>query len=686
VVEANRFDHRTLAGIGTGIGVVGRAYRRRNLAVPVHLAEDSRNGCVVLAVGEAVVESVPLRMCLNQGATVSARWQISMFLWAAGLACVAPAAEDDSAPKKVALLVGINKYQKPGFSDLKYAEADVAAVGDALEKLGFRVTVLLGSGQRKKQATRVNIEAAARKMVESLTKRDVVLVMLSGHGQQLHPDPDADPAQLDFAKFQSFYSPVDAQMNRPETQVSLTYLVDEILAPNVGTKLLIVDACRDVPVDRSRGVRAAKGIEGRVIALPEDTGVFFSCRAGQMSFERPEVEHGLFTYCLLEGLRGQAERNGEITWADLVAHVNFRMAQPEMSQYMPAEIKQVPIPAGAVPHTVLGKATPRASGSKSTDPASSGSPGRKVKPRFETLTNKYGMQFTRIPAGEFAMGSAETAESLLAAGIEPTNRSYNGSQERPVHQVKITQPFYLGTCEVTKGEFATFVEQSGYQTEAERSGEGGRGYDVSRRITKADPQFNWRNTGFEQTDEHPVVNVSWNDAVAFCEWLSRQEPGRTYRLPTEAEWEYACRGETTTRYATGDLPNTLQGYANLQDASYDLKFPRTPGSAREGPSFPHDDGWPFTSPVGQFQPNAYGLYDLHGNVWEWCSDWYSDTYYSQSPPEDPQGPESGTHKVARGGDWGSTARRARTPERYRGEITMSTSHFGFRVVMTMGAP
>ncbi|MCA9056462.1 MAG: caspase family protein [Planctomycetaceae bacterium] len=250
----------------------------------------------------------------------------------------------DDAPTKVALLVGVNKYLKPGFSDLEFAEADVVAMSAELQKLGFDVTTLLGSGKGAAQATKANIEAAARKMVVPLGKRDVALVMLSGHGQQLQPDPDADPNTVNFDKSQSFYCPVDARVNDPASQVSLSYLLDDILARDVGRKLLVVDACRDVPVDRTRGVRNARGIEGRVVALPEGTGVFFSCSAGQTSLERAELGHGLFTYCLLEGLRGGALHDGEIAWSDLFGFVNRRMSKPDIANFMPAAMRQVPCP------------------------------------------------------------------------------------------------------------------------------------------------------------------------------------------------------------------------------------------------------------------------------------------------------------------------------------------------------
>ena len=145
--------------------------------------------------------------------------------------------------------------------------------------------------------------------------------------------------------------------------------------------------------------------------------------------------------------------------------------------------------------------------------------------------------------------------------------------------------------------------------------------------------YSWRNVGFAQTDLHPVVCVSWNDAVAFCDWLSRKE-GKTYRLPTEAEWEYACRAGTTTRYWCGDDPEGLARAANVPDASAKSLFPawKTIGAS---------DGCVFTAPVGSYRPNPFGLYDMHGNAWQWCSDWAYSRYYEISPPADSAGARVG---------------------------------------------
>ena len=122
----------------------------------------------------------------------------------------------------------------------------------------------------------------------------------------------------------------------------------------------------------------------------------------------------------------------------------------------------------------------------------------------------------------------------------------------------------------------------------------------------------WRNSGFEQTDGHPVVNVSWNDAQAFCDWLSRKE-SKKYCLPTEAQWEYACRGRTQTRFYFGDDEEDLAKYGNVADASARKKFPDWSWTIKA------DDGYVFTAPVGHYQPNGFGLYDMHGNVWQWCA-------------------------------------------------------------------
>jgi formylglycine-generating enzyme required for sulfatase activity len=173
--------------------------------------------------------------------------------------------------------------------------------------------------------------------------------------------------------------------------------------------------------------------------------------------------------------------------------------------------------------------------------------------------------------------------------------------------VEITRPFYLATTEVTVGQFRTFVEANPKHA-----------LDDER----------WKDPGFTQADDYPVVYISWRNAADFCAWLSKTE-GREYRLPTEAEWEYACRaGRSGTRYCFGDDAAQLEQYAWY--------------------GRPSDPG---TRAVGQKRPNDWGLFDMHGNVWEWCQDYHDFDFYRASPTKDPKGPSKGSNYVKRGGAW-----------------------------------
>lgn len=274
-----------------------------------------------------------------------------------------------------------------------------------------------------------------------------------------------------------------------------------------------------------------------------------------------------------------------------------------------------------------------------------------------SFTDGLGIRFVRIPAGEFMMGSAENPRALAKAfpHADP-KRLRDLADEAPVHRVRITRDFWLGQTEVTVGQFRRFLQASGYVPESVRDGTGAYGfnanYDPSRTqrgdaFEGRDPRYSWENTGFPQTDQHPVVNVTWNDAMAMARWLSERE-GVTYRLPTEAEWEYAARAGTRTRYPGDDNPTVLLRTANTFDREAALRWPRWRDQAGPG-----NDGYAFTAPVGSFEPNAFGLYDMIGNAGEWTADWYAEDYYARSPVDDPPGPATGNARVRRGGSWHS---------------------------------
>ncbi len=272
-----------------------------------------------------------------------------------------------------------------------------------------------------------------------------------------------------------------------------------------------------------------------------------------------------------------------------------------------------------------------------------------------SVENSLGMRFVRIPAGTFLMGSAESPASLARdfPQYDP-ERFRKLDDEAPVHRVRITQDFLLGQHEVTVGQFRSFLAASGHVPESVADGTGGYGYNPAYDPAQTqrgdafegrDPRYSWRNPGFPQDDDHPVVNVTWNDAVALASWLTRRE-GVRYRLPTEAEWEYACRAGTNTRYSSGDDPAGLARVANVFDADAATNWPKWQEFA-----LPVHDGYAFTAPVGSFAPNAFGLHDMHGNVWEWMADWHADDWYARSPSDDPQGPATGAVRVRRGGSW-----------------------------------
>nr|WP_228122066.1 formylglycine-generating enzyme family protein [Variovorax paradoxus] len=294
------------------------------------------------------------------------------------------------------------------------------------------------------------------------------------------------------------------------------------------------------------------------------------------------------------------------------------------------------------------------------------------------------MAFVRLPAGEFLMGSDEAPEALARDyPALPKERFTQLADEGPVHKVRITRAFWMGQHEVTVGQFRRFLEASGHVPESVADGTGGYGWraDYDPATTRRgdafegrDPRYSWRNPGFAQDDSHPVVNVSWNDAQALAAWLSQTE-GRRYRLPTEAEWEYACRAGTRTRYSTGNDPATLRRGANVFDTRSATHWPRWRAMALAG-----DDGFAFTAPVGSFAPNAWGLYDMHGNAWEWVADWHGDEYYARAPVDDPQGPATGTVRVRRGGSWHTWAFYARSSFRNWNAPSTRYTLVGIRLV------
>jgi formylglycine-generating enzyme required for sulfatase activity len=268
------------------------------------------------------------------------------------------------------------------------------------------------------------------------------------------------------------------------------------------------------------------------------------------------------------------------------------------------------------------------------------------------------------------MGSIKTPEELVE--LFPGSFIHWFQREHPSHTVKITQPYFLGAHEVTVGNFEQFILATGYQTSAETIGNS-RTFKDGKWLYQ--DGANWRESGLVQDETHPVSCVSWDDAMAFCQWLSKQE-GREYGLPTEAQWEYACRAGTVTEYFWGDDPDLGDGYLNAGDIT-GISETR---AFRFGPTTSLTDPALGTAPVGSFKPNAFGLYDMAGNLWEWCSDWSSD--YQPQDQQDPVGPETARRRASRGAGWPSESWNWRSSFRSRSTPTYRCADLGFRVVLT----
>jgi len=276
-----------------------------------------------------------------------------------------------------------------------------------------------------------------------------------------------------------------------------------------------------------------------------------------------------------------------------------------------------------------------------------------------------------IPAGSFLMGVAAGEEEREAVPEQVRGQS------APQHRVTI-RAFALGQHEVTRGEFLAFVRDTRHNMGdsctalAQKDDRSGYGFkEIAGR--------NWRHTGFAQTDQDPVVCVSWNDAKAYLRWLTGRT-GRAYRLPSEAEWEYAARAGSPAMRPWGDSRAEACQFGNLRDLSLMAELGVSPETES---NFGCDDGHPHTAPVARFAPNGFGLHDMLGNVWEWVEDCWNANYLGA--PTDGSAWTSGEcgRRVARGGSWASNTRDVRHGFRLRDDATLRAVFSGLRVARDM---
>jgi formylglycine-generating enzyme required for sulfatase activity len=517
-----------------------------------------------------------------------------------------------------AFLVGVRDYDDKQLKPLTFSRDDIVSFRDVLIEAGVPKgnVVLLHDDLKSLDGVRYlatgdRIRKELKVLLQTVGDDDALIVALAGHGVQFKGEPE------------SYFCPVDADLADRDSLVSLSEIYQSLQACPSRQKLLLCDACRNDPTSnlaRTAGVPDLETVTLPQLAKPpEGIVALFSCAEGQQAFEHPDLKHGIFFYHVLEAFRGKADDGNEQLTIDEI--ISF--TKSNTTQYA---------------RTRLGAAqTPRQQGFFE---------GEWILRNMSqgVLRNSLGMELRPIPSGAFLMGSNLTPPELARRS---TLKMKLFDDESPTHRVQITEPFFLGTYEVTQLEYERVM-----------------GRNPSAFADAGDAAVDVEGL---PTQRFPVENVSWNDAVEFCRKLSSLpaeiEAGRVYRLPTEAEWEYACRAGTSTLFHFGDECDGTQ--ANCDGTK--------PFGSSAGPALLR------TQVVGSYPPNAFGLHDMHGNVWEWCADRYGANYYADSPVDNPRGPAGGTTRVLRGGCWAdapgfllSSARTAYAPD-YR------SFYFGFRV-------
>jgi formylglycine-generating enzyme required for sulfatase activity len=520
--------------------------------------------------------------------------------------------------RRLALVIGNRDYTRAD-ARLQNPVNDAYDVAATLQNLGFEVI-------KRTNLDRASLETAVDDFAAKLIGYDVGLFYFSGHGMAFQGE--------------NYLLPTDANLsfeNQARSQcVSLRRILDGMEGAQAKISLVLLDACRNNPFKRSWS--RSTGGNGLVIPNnPRGSMVAFATREGSTADDNAGERNGLFTSELLKRLSIP-----NLGLRDILDRTIEGVESRSSGRQVPGRYDEL-----RGNFVFVQSANPVAK----TEPYTPPKREEPAKPAvdLEPVAMRY------VAGGSFEMGS---------------NKNDN---EKPIHRVTVNS-FRMATYETTVAEFERFVEATGYQTEAEK-GDGSYVYVNGKFETLAG--INWRYGAegtIQSNKQHPVIHVSWNDAVAYCEWLTRKT-GKTYRLPTEAEWEYAAgNGSTHHKYSWGNDEPSNRAVGNIADSKAKSRFDFSWVLAT------YDDGNATTSPVGSYPANSYGLHDMSGNVWEWCSDWYEKTYYANSPGSNPTGPATGSDRVLRGGSWGDGLARSRVAYRYIYTPSARSYFVGFRVV------
>ena len=513
------------------------------------------------------------------------------------------------AGKRYALLIGVNEYAKP-IKSLKYCVKDMELLSECFQKLGVpkeNIFLVTDDSPAERRPTGSNIRYQIENITSLMDSGDQLFIAFSGHG-----------AMVDG---KSYLCPSDTDLDNKNSVISRDWVFDKLEKCKAKQKIFFIDACRnEIAFNGLKALGNAKALEDPVGADTHGFILIASCSKSQYSWEHPEIHHGVFTYFLGKGLSGDAaDEQGYVSIMNL-----FQYASSKTKSYVFREFNKIQVPTFGLRDaegtdfcigklkSVEGNAS--TASVEPTPAVQSSSTQLKAGDRDVKIINGVEFAFRWCPAGTFTMGS-------------PSDESGRSSDETQ-HEVTLTKGFWMMETEVTQRQWKAVMGN---------------------------------NPSCFKGDDLPVEHVSWGDCQDFCKKCTQL--GLPVQLPTEAQWEYACRAGTTGAYA-----------GNLDEMAWYGYYETPKGTSKEAT----------THPVGKKKPNAWGLYDMHGNVYEWCQDWEGD--YPSGSVTDPTGPTDGSYRVDRGGSWGNNAGGCRSARRGYYDPVGRDFGLGVRFSMSITSP
>ncbi len=606
------------------------------------------------------------------------------------LSAALPAHTDEG--RKLALVIANSRYQAIG--SLKNPLADAQAVAVRLKQAGFELLRPVHRDDVQADLSLAEMLQADEDLHNKAMGAQMVLLYYAGHGMQIDNESYLVPVDLPGIQQQRLQSAAGMDLLK-RNLVGLDKLITG-LDQQAQVAIAVFDACREIP-ELEKPSRAVFGNVSpfRGLARPKSEGrhrlLAYSASVGELAKDGQGDEHSPYTQAWLNEFDRHTDKDINAFFIDVSAQMtNDKGQHPEVvisgihsaTYYLAQAPETTPppvVPKPAQPDPLTVELSVWDSVKNSDNPADFEEylrqypQGRfavlaknKIKhlqqiarvnpadipstsPKPNTNLADFGIDMVRIPAGEFSMGSDDSDKEAF-------------DNEKPKHKVTV-RAFNLAKYEVTRGQYAAFVKDTGRP-----SGPSCWSYKNGSWVDQSGAD--WRKPGFAQDDKHPAVCISLTDALAYIEWLNHKT-GQVFRLPTEAEWEYAARaGTTTTRY-WGDNPDDACEYANVADQTAKQTF-------SSWTIHNCTDGYAYTAPVGSFKPNDFHLYDMLGNAWEWTCSAYQDKY-SGDEKKCLSNNDATDRRAVRGGSWSNLPRLLRSAFRFWYAPTKRYFSLGFRL-------